>query len=104
MHGWPLVLLLAGTLFYAFTMCFAFRGYWLRNFRRDPEPGPLRDLYLFQTPDFTKRRLTANRVQSFELNSQLIESKVWNIKTAIILLAMQTITLTAALVLQRTGD
>ncbi|MDP2674200.1 MAG: hypothetical protein Q8Q00_04740 [Dehalococcoidia bacterium] len=104
LHGWPLILLLAGALFYAFAMLFAFRGYWLRNFRRDPEPKPLRDLYLFQAPDFTKRRLTANRIQSFELNSQLIESKVWNIKAAIILLAVQTLTLVMALVLQRVGD
>lgn len=104
LNGWPLVLVLSGLLLYFFTMVIAFRGYWLRNFRRDPEPGPLRDLYLFQSPDFTKRRVTANRIQSFQVNSQLIESKVWNIKVAIMLLAIQTITLVAALVLQRAVD
>jgi hypothetical protein len=104
LRDWPLVLLLAGAMFYAFTMLFAFRGYLLRNFRRDPEPRPLRDLYLFQPADFTKRRVTANRIESFELNSGLIESKVWNIKVAIILLAVQTLTLVAALVLQRALD
>lgn len=102
LQGWPLVLLLAGTTFYAFTMLFGFRGYWLRNFRRDPEPGSLRDRYLFQPADFTRRRITANMIQSFEVNRDLVESKVWNIKASIILLAVQTLTLVAALVLQRT--
>ena len=104
LDGWPLILLLAGTIFYAFAMLFAFRGYWLRNFRRDPEPRPLRDLYLFQSADFTKRRVTANRIESFELNSALLESKVWNIKAAIILLVIQTLTLVIALMLQRASD
>ncbi len=98
---WPLVLLLAGTTFYGSTMFFAFRGYWLRNFRRDPEPGPLRDRYLFQSPDFTRRRIIANMVQSFEVNEPLIESKVWNIKVAILLLGIQTITLVAAFIVER---
>lgn len=55
--GMSLALVFASAVFYASTMVFGFRGYWLRNFRRDPEPAPLRDGYLFQPPDFTKRRV-----------------------------------------------
>lgn len=93
-----LVLLLGGTILYAFAMFFGFRGYWLRNYRRDPEPGPLRDRYLFQPADFTRRRVIANMIQSYEVNRPLIESKVWNIKVAILLLAVETIAFVAALV------
>ncbi len=97
----PLILILAGTLCYASAMFFGFRGYWLRNFRRDPEPGPLRDRYLLQAPDFTRRRIIANMIQSFEVNQPLIESKVWNIKVGILLLAVETVTLVAALIAER---
>lgn len=97
----PLGLLLSGAILYAVTMFFAFRGYWVRNFRRDPDPGPLRDRYLFQSPDFTKRRIMANMIQSFSVNRELIESKVWNIRFAIIFLAAQTLILVGALVAER---
>jgi hypothetical protein len=97
----PLILLVAGAVVYVAVMFFGFRGYWLRNFRRDPEPGPLRDRYLFQPADITKRRIIANMVQSFETNTPLIESKVWNIKVAILLLAAQTMSLVVAFIVER---
>jgi hypothetical protein len=40
-------------------------------------------------------------VQSFEVNEPLIESKVWNVKTAILLLGVQTVTLVAAFAVER---
>ena len=97
----PLILLLGGTLFYVFAMFFGFRGYWLRNFRRDPEPGPLRDRYLLQEPDFTRRRIIANMIESYGVNQPLIESKVWNIKVGILLVGIQTVTVVSALILER---
>ncbi len=97
----PLILLLAATLFYAFAMFFGFRGYWLRNFRRDPEPGPLRDRYLFQQPDFTRRRIIANMVQSYEVNQPLVESKVWNTKVGILIVGVQTVTVVTSLIVER---
>jgi hypothetical protein len=53
----PLALVLAGTLFYATAMFFGFRGYWLRNFRRDPEPGRC-------ATDTSFRRLTSHAAGS----------------------------------------
>ena len=97
----PLTLLVLGTALYASTAFFGFRGYWVRNFRRDPEPGPLRDRYLFQDVNFTKRRILANMIQSFQINRDLIESKVWNIKVAILSLAAETLALVGALVSER---
>jgi hypothetical protein len=40
-------------------------------------------------------------IQSFEVNQPLIESKVWNIKVGLLLLAVETVTLVAALVAER---
>lgn len=95
-----LALVIGSAVTYAMTMFFGFRSYWLRNFRRDPQPGPLRDSYLFQPTDFTKRRLIASMVESFEDNQPLVESKVWNMKLAISLLAIQTSALVSGLIIE----
>lgn len=39
-------------------------------------------------------------IQSFEFNKPLIESKVWNIKVAILLLTLETSALVLALIIE----
>jgi hypothetical protein len=73
-------------LFYFGSMYFAFRGWVVREFFRDPEPRPLRDHYLFESPDFTKRRLIAHFISSYEWNQGTIKKKVRHTRIASYLL------------------
>jgi hypothetical protein len=73
-------------LFYFGCMYFALRGWVIREFFRDPEPRPLRDHYLFESPDFTKRRLIAHFISSYEWNKSKINKKVHNVRIASYLL------------------
>lgn len=90
---------LAGVL-YLLTMIFAIRAYSLLRYRRDPEPRPLRQHYILEKPTFTKSKILANMIQSFEENQKKIHhNKVKNLHIALKLLMAQTITLAAAFIL-----
>jgi len=73
-------------LFYFGSMYFALRGWVIREFFRDPEPRPLRDHYLFESPEFTKRRLIAHFISSYEWNQGNIKKKVRHTRIASYLL------------------
>jgi len=93
------VFALAGVL-YLLTMIFAFRAYSLRRYRRDPEPRPLREHYMFENPTFTKRRILANMIQCFEENQKIIHNnKVRNLEIALGLLMAETMALVTAFLL-----
>lgn len=90
---------LAGVL-YVLTMIFAFRAYSLRRYRRDPEPRPLREHYMFENPTSTKRRILANMIQCFEENQEIIHNnKVRNLEIALGLLMAETTALITAFLL-----
>lgn len=96
----PLALLLAGGLLYVFCMVFGLRGFKIRGYRRDPEPGPLHKKYLHEEPELTKGTIIANLIESFEENKKLLDSKAGDIQRSMLFLALETGTLVAALMLQ----
>jgi len=59
-----LAFFILGVVLYAVTMYFAFRAYAVVPYGRDPEPRPLRDLYLFEETELykTKSDGQSNRV------------------------------------------
>jgi hypothetical protein len=73
-------------LFYFGCMYYALKGWVIREFFRDPEPRPLRDHYLFESPEFTKRRLITHFISSYEWNQGNIKKKVYNVRIASYLL------------------
>ncbi|MFQ5879640.1 MAG: hypothetical protein ACE5IZ_05665 [Dehalococcoidia bacterium] len=96
-----LTLFSLGALFYAITIFFAFRGYWVVEYRRDPEPRPLRDFYLSQEEELTKRRLLSNMIASYEFNVPLLRNKAYNIRMAARFLFVETVLLALALTTER---
>lgn len=71
------------------------------EYRRDPEPRPLRDFYLNQEERLTKRRLVSNLIASYEFNAPLLKNKAYNIRMAARFLFAETILLALALVVER---
>ncbi len=53
-------------LFFMGSAIFAARGWTGRPYFRDPEPRPLRDHYLSQGREFTRRRLLTHFIASYE--------------------------------------
>ena len=94
----PLVLLIAGAGAYALCMLFGLLGFKVRDYRRDPEPGPLVDNYLNEDAALTKGQIIANLVESFEKNKGVLESKASYIQRAMLFLALETGILAAALI------
>lgn len=87
-------------ILYVLTMIFAFQAYYLRPYRRDPEPRALRERYMFKDPTFTKRKILANMIEFFEENERIInDNKVKNLRRALKLLTAETIALVAAFIL-----
>jgi hypothetical protein len=96
-----IVFLSVGALLYVITMFFAFRAYAVVTYRRDPEPRPLRDNYLFEDPEFTKRRLISNLIESFEFNADILRAKAYEVRMASRYLFLETFALATALALER---
>jgi len=63
-------------VFYLLAMFFALRSWVVRPYFRDPEPRPLRDYYLSKKSDYTKRRIIAHFISSYEWNKMVIKKKV----------------------------
>ena len=72
---------------------FSFSAYKIKSYRRDPEPGPLRDEYLTTDDKTVKEQLIANFIESFEENKTKIAEKVKYINYSIILLLVGLIVL-----------
>jgi len=83
---WIVVFFSLPVMFYFGSMYFAIRGWVVKEFFRDPDPRPLRDYYLFESPEFTKRRLIAHFISSYEWNQGNIKKKVQNLRIATYLL------------------
>jgi hypothetical protein len=93
-----------GVTLYAVTMFFAFRAYAVVRYRRDPEPRPLRDLYLFEEPSYTKRRIIANLIESFDHNAEILRAKAYDVRMASRYLFLETLTLAVAVAFERVLD
>jgi hypothetical protein len=78
----------------------AVRSWIVKPYFRDPEPRPLRDEYLFEKEEFTKRRLIAHFISTFEWNSTILKQKVRELRIATWFLLAETISLTIVLLLR----
>lgn len=98
----PLVIFLFSipVMLYLATIFFALRGWVVRPYFRDPEPRPLRDNYLFRSAEFTRRRLIAQFISSYEWNQDSIKAKVRNIRVATVLLLAQVLISVVVLVVR----
>jgi len=68
------------------SVIFALLGFIPRPYRRDPEPKPLKEKYLSNQPDETRRQVLLNFIESYDKNKQLIRTKVKLTKTSLSLL------------------
>jgi len=75
-NTWVLLLFSIPIVFYLLTVLTALRSWIVRPYFRDPEPRPLRDDYLFQQQEFTKRRLMAQFISAYEWNAAVMKKKV----------------------------
>ncbi|MFW6126182.1 MAG: hypothetical protein ACOC58_03670 [Chloroflexota bacterium] len=85
---------------YFATVFFGLRGWVVKPYFRDPEPRPLRDHYLFRDPAFTKRRLIAHFISSYEWNSITMKRKVRDLRIAMLFLFLETGSLAMVLVIR----
>jgi hypothetical protein len=75
-NPWVLLLFSVPIVFYLLTVLTALRSWIVRPYFRDPEPRPLRDVYLFEQQEFTKRRLIAQFISAYEWNAGVMKKKV----------------------------
>ncbi len=87
-------------VFYLLTILTAIRSWIVKPYFRDPEPRPLRDEYLFEKEEFTKRRLIAHFVSTYEWNKTILKRKVVELRWATWFLLAETISLTLVLLLR----
>jgi len=86
-----IILMMIAMVLYLHIIIFAFLGYRAQTYRRDPEPRPLRDGYLFKEMQETKRTVASNFIESYEFNKKTIDRKVWMINVALILFIIEMI-------------
>jgi len=94
-------LFVLGLAFYAISVFFAFRAYAVVSYRRDPEPRPLRDLYLFEEENYTKQRIISNVIDSFGHNAKILAEKAYAVRMASRFLFFETLVLATALAFER---
>jgi len=98
----PVVLLLFSIpiIFYLLTILTAVRSWIVKPYFRDPEPRPLRDEYLFEKEQFTRRRLIAHFISTYEWNAAILQKKVFELRLSTWFLLAETISLTTVLLLR----
>ncbi len=98
--AWVLLLFSIPIVFYLLTVFTALRGWIVKPYFRDPEPRPLRDEYLFEKEEFTKRRLIAHFISTFEWNTHILKQKVRELRLSTWFLLAETVSLTVVLLLR----
>lgn len=78
----------------------AYFAYKLRTFKVSPNPRRLIDKWIHEDPSETKAALTRSRVQDYEFNETVIETKVKWTNTAMIALVIEAVLLLAIAVVQ----
>jgi hypothetical protein len=92
--------LLVLLLLYLVTMLTAaFSGYWVRAYKRVPEPSQLLT-YIAKPLQETKETLVGTMAQAFEQNERIIKKKVWGTRIAMIVFGIEVVALVALLALQ----
>ncbi len=87
-------------IFYLLTILTGIRSWIIKPYFRDPEPRPLRDEYLFEKQDFTKRRLIAHFISTYEWNTTILKKKVLELRMSTGFLLAETVSLTLVLLLR----
>lgn len=99
-NDWILSLFVIPLLSYLLTVFFALRSWIVRPYFRDPEPKPLRDHYVSELPEFTKRRLITQFIRSYEWNARVMKKKVRELRIANWFLLLEIVSLVAVLTLR----
>ncbi len=94
----PLVVLIVGAIAYALCMIYALLGFWVRDYRRDPDPGALVEHYSHEGAESTKKQIVANWVDSFSQNIDTLKDKACYIRCAMVFLSLETSILATALI------
>lgn len=87
----PVLLTLIAAILYIHILIFAYLGYKIQTYRRDPEPRPLRDGYLIKNEETTKRQVISNFIDSYETNAKHISKKKNMLNKAYILFIIEAI-------------
>ncbi len=89
-----LLVLYLGTM-----MAATFSGYWVRAYKRVPEPAQLLT-YIAKPLQETKETLVGSMAKAYEYNERTIKKKVWGTRIAMIAFGIEVIALVALLALQ----
>jgi len=93
----PLALFSIPIIFYVITVLLTIRSWIRRPYFRDPEPRPLRDYYISEPYQFTKRRLITHFISSYEWNAMVIKKKVNELRYAVWFFLAEVVGLTVVL-------
>jgi len=90
-------------LFFLLTILTAIRSWVVRPYFRDPEPRPLRDLYLWTEEEFTKHKLIAQFISAYEWNAAVMKKKVRELRWSTWYFLSEIVSLTMGLPFLRTS-
>ena len=62
--------------FYLVTILTALHSWVVRPYFREPKPRSLRDIYLFEPPEFTKQMIIAQFISDYEWNTTVLKRKL----------------------------
>ncbi len=99
-NPWVLLLFSVPIIFYLLTVLTALRSWVVRPYFRDPEPRPLRDVYLFEQLEFTKRRLMAQFISAYEWNATVMKQKVQELRWSTWYFLAEIVSLTMVLLVR----
>lgn len=99
-NTWVLLLFSVPILFFLLTILTAIRSWVVRPYFRDPEPRPLRDLYLWTEEEFTKRKLIAQFISAYEWNAAVMKKKVRELRWSTWYFIAEIVSLTVVLLLR----
>ena len=97
---WVLSLFSIPIIFYLLTVFTSLRSWVVKTYFRDPKPRPLRDEYLFQQQEFTKRRLITHFISTYEWNSAVLKKKVRELRWSTWFFLAETMSLTMVLLIR----
>jgi hypothetical protein len=80
-------------------MAATFSGYWVRAYKRVPEPAQLLT-YMAKPLQETKETLVGSMAKAYEYNEHTIKKKVWGTRTAMIAFGIEVMALVVLLALQ----
>jgi len=99
-NAWVLLLFSIPIIFYLLTVFTSLHSWVVKTYFRDPKPRPLRDEYLFQQQEFTKRRLITHFISTYEWNAAILKKKVRELRWSTWFFLAETLSLTMVLLIR----